>query len=295
MFLIYHKNIIYTNTENNNINKDNINKDIINENNIDNNNNDNIIIHIHTICHNDRDIMPYIIKYWRLYGDHVYVYLMSSSNDGSREYLQQFPDFISIIEIEDNNNKCNLRNQIIKNERWKESRNIADFVIVTDFDEVIYAKNLKQKLAYMKKNNMTIVKPEIYELITANNVLDENVLDENKLIHEQITSAFYYPKFGKHCLFNPNLINEINYKPGSHVCKPIGKVKYYDNKNIYLIHIKYLGLNRFINNCNYQKNRLSEENKKKKLSKQYYKSIKELSEDFDFKLKRSVNILNIIK
>lgn len=241
-----------------------------------------MVVHLHTICYNERDLMEIAIKYWASSVSHVFVYLMSSSNDGSKEFLSEFGKFISVIPIKDENEFNDARNIYIKNNCWKASRGKADFVIVTDFDEFIYAKDIIKELEYMKENNMTIVAPEIYHLTSKENIIDK--LNYNIFLHEQVREGYYDPKFGKYCLFDPNAIEEINYLPGAHQCQPVGKIKYYDRNKIFLFHAKYLGEERFVNrltNCgtrlsqmNIQNNwgveyNFSEENKRKIFNDKY--------------------------
>lgn len=68
---------------------------------------------------------------------------------------------------------------------------------------------------------------------------------------------------GKQILFNPNEIQEINYAPGAHYCEPIGNIKYYDKKDIYLFHGKYLSVEYVVEKHKKYKERLSNINKEK--------------------------------
>lgn len=217
-----------------------------------------MIVHLHTIVHNEIERLPFAINYWKLCATHVFVYLMKSTNDGSKEYLEQYSDFITIQEIDDNDGFNDKRNQQIKNDVWKLSRGISDFVIITDFDEFVYSPTFFDELKYMKENGFTIVAPEIYNLVTYDDIVEEGIKEQ--LLHQQIKYGTYDMAFGKHCIFNPNEITEINYSPGAHFCHPTGKVKYYDRKNIYLFHAKYLGLNFFLKKNNTLCERLSTTN-----------------------------------
>jgi hypothetical protein len=219
---------------------------------------------------------------------------MKSTDDGSKEYLEKYPDFITIKEIDDPDGFNDTRNQNLKNNEWKISKGVADFVIVTDFDEFIYSPDFKKELEYMKENNMTIVAPEIYELVSDKEVIYDKLLNDGDFLHEQINNGFYNKLFGKHCIFNPNEIREINYNAGAHKCRPKGNVKYYDKKNIYLFHAKYLGLKRFLNQTSINCNRLSEDNIKNGHGYQYKLSDDKKTKDYNNKLKKSINISDII-
>lgn len=260
-----------------------------------------MIVHLHTICHNEIELIPFAIKYWREFIDHVYVYLMSSSNDGSREYLQKFPDYITIIDIEDNNNKSNQRNIDIKNNKWKISKGIADFVIVTDFDEFVYSPIIKNELLYMKENGLTIAKPITYHLISKENISNLN-LNDDIFLHEQIKLAYdnaahkelCKADFGKYILFNPNEINDINYSVGAHKINPKGNVKYYDDSCIFLIHAKSLGLERLINNYKIQNSRLSKQDITRRWGIHYKLPEEKITKSFEFCLSNAVDIIENI-
>ena len=250
-----------------------------------------MIIHLHTLIHNEIERLPFAIKYWKTFVSHVYVYLMKSSNDGSREYLQNLSGFVTIEEIDDPDGFNDKRNKLIKNTCWKKSVGIADFVIVNDFDEFIYSDNLINELQYMKDNGMTIVHPEIYHLI--NKDVNINELNQNEFLHKQIEYGVYDKHFGKRCIFDPNKITEINYTEGAHSCFPVGDVKYYDRKNIYLFHAKYLGIKWFISHDYKLKQRLSETNKKHGYGNEYTYDIETKVNHFLTLLKSKIFIGNI--
>lgn len=244
-------------------------------------------IHLHTICHNDIDILPFAINYWKKSVSHVFVYLMSSSNDGSKEYLSQFNDFISVIPVADDNELNDVRNVVLKNKAWKASRGKADFVIVTDLDEFIFSNNLENELEYMKNNGMTIVAPEVYHLISEQG---PEVLNKSDLLHKQVRYGYYDPKFGKYCIFNPNEIDDINFMPEAHICHPRGNIKYYDKHKIFLLHAKYVGRKRFIEKSHFYSSRLSQMNKENKYGIEHTYNDNILEELFNKKLNNAVNL-----
>ena len=219
-----------------------------------------MVVHIHTLCHNERALIPTVMKYWHFIASHVFVYLMKSSDDGSRELLNQYPDFITIIEIDDEDGFNDGRNMEIKNQVWKNSRGKADFVIVTDFDECVWSFDFQKELEYMALNNMTIATPRYWHLIQQEDVDLEQINESNKFLHEEIRGCLINEP--KTVLFNPNKISDINYCPGAHRCSPQGDVKWYDGENIHTFHCKYLGFNSFIEKEQRLAKRLSETNKR---------------------------------
>lgn len=98
----------------------------------------------YVLCYNEMLLMPYIIDYWKRYVDKVIVY-DNESTDGSKEFLKQF-DWIEVRTYVSNNELNDAIYLDIKNNVWKEAKqNNVDFVIVSDFDEVLYtSKNIKE-------------------------------------------------------------------------------------------------------------------------------------------------------
>lgn len=248
-----------------------------------------MVVHLHTVCYNEIDLIPVAIKYWKLCCDHVFVYVMESTDDGSLEELCKYQDFITVFKIKDNNEINDGIIIYIKNNCWKASRGKADFVIVTDFDEFIYSNYWKSELEYMKNNGMTIVAPRVYHLVSENEVLSK--YNNEKLLHKYVKYGTPDDLFGKHCIFNPNEIEEINYLPGAHRCYPKGNVKYYDGTKIFLLHAKYLGRQWFLDRMNRSGKRLSELNRKQKWGLEYLYSEEEKNKLFDDKLNNKVNII----
>ena len=72
----------------------------------------------------------------------------------------------------------------LKNEVWKESA--ADFVVVSDFDEFIYAKDIVSEFRKMKEEGITVCKPLEYVMLGDN----FPVYNENVLSHEQIKYGY---------------------------------------------------------------------------------------------------------
>jgi hypothetical protein len=180
--------------------------------------------------------MPFAVDYWKTVADKVIV-LDNGSDDGSVEYLEKIP-WVEVRHFGDGDGFNDRTNAEVKNNVWKESRGVADFVIVTDFDEFMYAKDLKAELQGMKDRGETIVKPRPYQVLY--DEFPEH--EEGRLAHETCDGVALDYAFQKCTIFNPNEITEINYGFGAHRCRPEGNVKWYTGNGIFLFHCKYLGI-----------------------------------------------------
>ena len=245
-------------------------------------------VHLYTICYNEMSIMPFAVDYWKTVADKVFV-LDNGSNDGSIEYLRNVPG-VEVIHFGDGsgfNDKINMR---VKNHAWKASRGKADFVIVTDFDEFMYAKDLRAELQGMKDRGETICKPRGY------NIYSETFpeYEEGKLCHEICGKGIYDSMFCKVTIFNPNEIREMRYEPGAHNCRPLGNVKWYSGDNIFLLHHKNLGIDYVLKRSGVYRKRLSEDNKRMGWGVQYCLTEKKFRENFNDIYNKCENINDAI-
>ena len=183
-------------------------------------------IEVFTFCWNEMTVLPFAVDYWRRYADHVTVF-DNGSTDGSIEFMQQHSDLIT-IEHWDTNNQINDRMLLdAKNEAWKRARGSADLVVVADMDEMLIP--VGNELQRMLDEGYTVCTPRWFAMMS-----DEVPTHEDgKLLHEIRPYAIQSP--GKVIVFDPNKIDNVNYDPGAHQCRPEGLVRWFDG-GIYCLH-----------------------------------------------------------
>ena len=238
-------------------------------------------IHVYTLCWNEMDILPFCVDYWKSLGD-VEVFVMDNgSTDGSVEYLKQF-DWIHVIHFESNGFNDAVHKEI-KNNIWKTSRGKADWVIVSDCDELLYSNHLEEELNYMNENGYTVLGNKWYRLI--GDFKPEH--DDTKLLHEQVIKGneqcinWADNTIGKIMLFNPNKIVDMNYEVGAHKCTPTGDYKLYKSDKIWTIHIdKGFGVDYKMERYKILNERLSETNKKYQWGVHYGFPREEIERDY---------------
>lgn len=248
-------------------------------------------VDVYVLCYNEEKLVPFMLDYWAEFATNVYV-LNNMSTDSSIELLKKEKRFnIEVFEHSSSNTFNDNINMQLKNSVWKNSIGKADFVMVSDFDEVIYSENIMGDLRKLKNNGVTIWSHKTYDMIT-----NEDPTYNGELLHEIVKTGIISDyHWGKDILFNPNKIVEINYCPGSHNCSPIGEVKYSENSNICMFHFKYLTIDYVLDRYNMYQNRLSMINKQHGWGVQYSDSRDKIISDFNSMYNKSVNIINEIK
>lgn len=217
------------------------------------------IIHYYSICWNEEKILPYVLDYYSAICEKI-VIMDNESDDDSTAIIRSYKN----AEVRTYSTNGEIRDDIyleIKNNIWKESRGKADWVIVCDVDEILYHPNLIAKLDKLKERGITIIKPHGFDMYAEdypkNSLLEiKTGIKDNRLL-------------GKCILFNPNRIEEINYKTGCHKCYPTGDLKFYREDDIKLLHYKCLNLGFLLGRFELLKNRLSLYNIENKFGKHY--------------------------
>ena len=101
---------------------------------------------------------------------------------------------------------------------WKESRGIADWVIVTDIDEHLYHPDMCQYLAQCRARGVTIIPALGYQMLSEQFPERENVLCQS------LTKGACDSMYSKLNIFSPSEIDTVNYAPGRHKAEPTGHV-----------------------------------------------------------------------
>lgn len=222
----------------------------------------------YVLCYNEEFIIPWIVQYWeRIKQDgidlHVYVY-DNCSSDKSVEMLSKY-DWITIAQFQTEGQDDIVQAQI-KNTVWKRSKGKADFVVVSDFDEIIWSNDLESELQYMKDNDYNVLGTAWYAFCG-----DEiPAYDKDKYLHQMVGKGYKqhinhmkeYGHLGKFMIINPNTIDDMGWSVGNHICNPSSELRLYVSDKIVAFHInKGLSEDYFVNRRKIMSDNLSTRNK----------------------------------
>lgn len=244
-------------------------------------------IHYHVICDNDEHLLHYAIEYWKLYANHVFVYLLETSTDGSEEILNKYPDFISVLKI--NSKTYNKKiDQTIINSGWKASKGKCDYCFIGYVNDILYFSKFDSEVNLMKSFNMSIYIPKKIELLE--NYLNEN---DNKYIHNKVNRGYLNlvpnnPSF----FINPNKIDDLNYSYLTQNINPVGDIKYFGGHKSIIFDITYICFNKYLDNIKNKRLYLDDNFKSLKLNYDYEQSDENLEKKYHNKL-NNTNLLNI--
>lgn len=203
-------------------------------------------IHTYILCYNEDKILKNILDYYSEISTKIFLF-DNISSDNSIKIASDY-DIVKVIPFDTNGKKDNAKHVQIKSQAYKAfsrkggefTEEVADWIICVDTDEVIYTKNLFEKLNKYKKEGVTV--PQI----TGFNMTGKNEIDRDVPIIEQYPRGVRSESFDKPVLFDVNF--DMSYTKG---CHPYGagfqlmkETINYNSSNKYpiaLLHYKDIG------------------------------------------------------
>jgi glycosyltransferase involved in cell wall biosynthesis len=176
-------------------------------------------------------MLPFYLRHYGKFCDKIVVY-DNQSTDRSRDIIRAFPN----TDIRDFDSGGVIDEMLylgIKNEAYKEEKGKADFVIVSDVDEFLYAPNVLSVLSGMKRRKETILTTQGVEMVS-----NSFPQDDGRQIWQTVEEGVLSWAFSKRVCFSPEI--GINYLAGAHKCCPSGRIRM-SNVFVYMLHFKWLG------------------------------------------------------
>jgi hypothetical protein len=192
-----------------------------------------LTIHLHALCWNEEWMLPYFFRHYDPIVDRYFI-SDNGSTDRSRELLAanrkvvlrefQFGGSSFVQAATHHYNHC-----------WKESRGVAGWVFVVNVDEHVYHPDLRGHLHACATRGVTILRPEGYNMVA------DRWPSSRKPLWKTVQYGMRDRIWDKPQVFNPNCIEEINFREGRHSASPTGDVRFPETEEARLLHYKYLG------------------------------------------------------
>jgi len=234
-------------------------------------------IEAYILCYNEKKMVRHTLAHYSDFCDRIRIF-DNESTDGTPDIIKKhFPK----VEIESYYSANEINDAVyteIKNNCWKDSD--ADWVIVCDMDELLYASGgIRKILEELHHLQVPISKVEGYNMIA-----DHFPTNYNKPITDQVRGgmrAYSFelleqglqePSFDKSIIFCPQRVREINYTIGAHQCFPIKSITLITEpvyEPLKLLHMKYLGREYVKKRWKMYAKRLSQYNKNNRFGAEY--------------------------
>ena len=220
-------------------------------------------IHAHILSWNEEKILPFTLDYYSNICEKIFIY-DNMSTDSSDEIYKKYPK-VEVVKWSSGDEIHELNYTKIKSEEYKNrSRNQGvDWVIVCDCDEILYHENLLEKLEEYKKEGIDVPLIDGHDMVSEEFPSYDGDLITNKI---KIGSKTYEPMC-KNIIFNPDL--DVQYGIGGHSLQAIN-AKYSKERELKLLHYKFLGKDYVKKIYISRAKRLSQFNKQNKFGEHYF-------------------------
>lgn len=212
-----------------------------------------MIIHVYTMCYNEEVLMPYFLRHYENFAERIFVF-DHYSNDKTLEIVKKSQK----AECTTHGIRGEVHDSVLlnmKNESYKNSRGIADWVMIVDVDEFVYHPNLIGLLKEYKEKGITLPKTDGCDMVS------DNVPNTTGQIYDEIKKGVRDATFSKKAVFNPAI--DIRYSPGAHKCNPSGKITESELAEIKILHYRFLSSKFIVDRLETRTKRLSQENIKR--------------------------------
>ncbi|KQP68755.1 hypothetical protein ASF41_20380 [Methylobacterium sp. Leaf111] len=197
------------------------------------------VVHLYTVCWNEADMLGFFFRHYDSFVDRYVVY-DDGSTDGSREILAAHPkvELRDFARVEAGSFVLSLK--AMQDEAWKESRGVADWVVVTAIDEHLHVpgRAMADYLAEQADCGVTLIPALGFDLN------HKEMLDDAGLLTERVTRGRSRAAFNKLSLFKPEALHETGFGPGRHAAEPQGDLLLPAHDAMVLWHYKHLGFER---------------------------------------------------
>lgn len=191
-------------------------------------------VHLYTMSWNERRMLPFFFRHYDSWVER-YVVFDDHSTDGTLDILRIHPRVEIRPLVRAVPESFVLSAQNIHNTCWKESRGIADWVIITAIDEHLYLPDFGNYLIRCRKQGITAVPALGFDMMSESFPQGEQRLCDLVRMGEPAVAM------SKLSLFDPNRITDTNYAVGRHTAEPRGRVCYPEEDRLLNLHFKNLG------------------------------------------------------
>jgi len=197
-------------------------------------------VHLYTVCWDEADMLGFFFRHYDPFVERYVVY-DDGSTAGSLDILAAHPrvELRRFERVEAAS--FVLSHKAMQDEAWKESRDSADWIVVTAIDEHLHlggGRPMEDYLAAQAEAGVTLVPALGFDMNAPERPDDSGVLVE------RVTRGRPRIAFNKLSLFRPRALRETGFGPGRHAAEPVGDLRLPARDEVMLWHYKHLGFER---------------------------------------------------
>jgi hypothetical protein len=192
--------------------------------------------HLYTVSLNEADMLGFFFRHYDSWVDRYYVY-DDGSTDGTLDILKAHPRVVLRKFDRVHPDSFVDSHRVMQNESWKQSRDGADWIVVTAIDEHLHCPNwtMRDYLDLCAAKGVTCIPALGYNMIA------EEFPAPGGLLCETHTRGAADPIMCKLSLFDPVAVSETGFVHGRHAAAPMGRIRYPGQDELRLLHYKNLG------------------------------------------------------
>lgn len=197
------------------------------------------VVHLYTVCWDEADMLGFFFRHYDPWVSRYVIY-DDGSTDGSREILVRHPRVELRTFDRTDPDSFVLSHKAMQDQAWKESRGVADWVVITAIDEHLHVpgRGMAHYLAEQKEAGVTLVPALGFDMNAP------SMPDDRGLLTEIVTRGRPRIGFNKLSLFRPDALAETGFGPGRHAAEPSGQLVLPARDEVMLWHYKHLGFAR---------------------------------------------------
>lgn len=188
-------------------------------------------IWLYCICRNEAKLMPYFLRHYSTFVDRM-TFFDGKSDDGTREMIAANPRAI-LQDWSGSDALCDDEFLAFANEKWKEARGQAEWIIWVDADEFLYHPDITAVLQRYLEQGVDLPK------IAGFTMMSDRLPTTTGQIYDEIKTGFSDDVWSKPCIFRC----DIRWNVGRHSVWMEGRPhRYSDQAELKLLHYRCLGI-----------------------------------------------------
>lgn len=195
-------------------------------------------VHLYAACWNEVKMLGFFFRHYDPWVDR-YVMYDDGSTDGTLDILRGHPK-VDLRTLDRTDPDSVMRSQTAMfNSAWKQSRDVADWVVLVDIDEHLHlagGADVRSYLAAQRGLGVTLIPALGFNMVS----LDMPV-DEGRLV-DVVRRGVAARALNKLLVFDPGAVEETTVGHGRHVAAPSGRLLLPARDELMLCHFRQLGL-----------------------------------------------------